>query len=508
MGLVPFSERYQDQIVGVLSAYDRLLLQGTLPGLCFAGGMSAYLGGHGVRVMDYPRWAEPLRDQLRDNAERLAAENGLTIEHIRRTKAFRKEAKVKEILARRGEHPGLVWIFSAMEPCESYRPWYDKASRHVFLKPDSGKCLHYYFYFIDEQLGLCFARVPTWCPFRLQIYTNGRNWLAAEMRKRGVAFRQLDNAFVEIADWALAQQIADGFRVKRLHRKLDQLARRFCPVIQQLGVNYHWSINQAEYATDVVFGRQSDLQAIYEPLTRVSIHAVKADQVATFLGRRLFAHYQDEVGNRFDVRIQGTRIKHTMGPVSIKMYDKFGLILRIETTVNDVTFFPHYREVEQRDGQRVRKWADMKRNIYSLPVLSERLLAANCRYLEFLSTIEDQTAGIDKLDRFTKTIRHNDRGYPGFNFFCTEDRVLMEMLLRGEYNIQGLRNKDLRQHLKNRSPGQVSRLLRRLRLHGILRKAGSAYRYMLTPLGKQLIVLALKLRTFVIIPELTAAPAS
>ncbi len=508
MASVPFSERYQDQIVGLLSAYDRLLLQGTLPGLCFAGGMSAYLGGHGVRVMDYPRWAEPLRDQLRDNAERLAAENGLTIEHIRRTKAFRKEAKVKEVLARRGEHPGLVWIFSAMEPCESYRPWYDKASRHVFLKPDSGKCLHYYFYFIDEQLGLCFARVPTWCPFRLQIYTNGRNWLAAEMHKRGVAFRQLDNAFVEIADWALAQEIADGFRVKRLHRKLDQFARQFCPVIQQLGVNYHWSINQAEYATDVVFRRQSDLQAIYEPLTRVSIHAVKADQVATFLGRRLFAHYQDEVGNRFDVRIQGTRIKHTMGPVSIKMYDKFGLILRIETTVNDVTFFPHYREVEQRDGQRVRKWADMKRNIYSLPVLSERLLAANWRYLEFLSTIEDQTAGIDKLDRFTKTIRHNDRGYPGFNFFCTEDRVLMETLLRGEYNIQGLRNKDLRQHLKGRSPGQVSRLLRRLRLHGILRKAGSAYRYMLTPLGKQLIVLALKLRTFVIIPQLTAAPAS
>ncbi len=235
MDPVLFTERYQDQILGVLSAYDRLLFQGTLPGLCFAGGMSAYLGGHGVRVMDYPRWAEPLRDQLRDNAERLAAENGLTIEHIRRTKAFRKEAKVKEVLARRGEQPGLVWIFSAMEPCESYKPWYDKTTHHVSLRPDSGKCLHYYFYFIDEQLGLCFARVPTWCPFRLQIYTNGRNWLAAEMRKRGIAFRQLDNAFVEIADWAVAQDLAGHFRVKHLHRKLDEFARRFCPVSSRWG---------------------------------------------------------------------------------------------------------------------------------------------------------------------------------------------------------------------------------------------------------------------------------
>lgn len=508
MGFVLFTELHQHQIAGVLSGYDRLLFQGTLPGLCFAGGMSAYLGRQGVRVMDYPRWAEPLRDQLRHNAERLAAENALTIEHIRRTKSFRKEAKVKEILATRGEHPGLVWIFSAMEPCDSYKPWYDKATHHVSLKPDSGKCLHYYFYFIDEQLGLCFARVPTWCPFRLQIYTNGRNWLAAEMRKRGMAFRQLDNAFIEIADWAVAQDLADRFRVKHLHRKLDEFARRFCPVIQPLGMNYHWSINQAEYATDVVFRRQSDLQAIYEPLTRVAVQAIKADQVATFLGRKLFAHYQDEVGNRFDVRIQGTRIKHTMGPVSIKMYDKLGLILRIETTVNDVTFFPHYREVEQRDGQRVRKWAEMKRNIYSLPVLSERLLAANRRYLEFLSTLEDPTAGMDKLDRFTQTIRHKERGYPGFNFFRTEDRALMETLVRGEYNIQGLRNKDLRQHLKGRSPGQVSRLLKRLRLHGVLRKAGSAYRYLLTPLGKQLITLALKLRTFVLVPELAAASAT
>jgi hypothetical protein len=508
MGGELLTERYHDQIVGVLSCYDRLLLQGTLPGLCFAGGMGAYLGRHNVRIMDYPRWAEPLRDQLRDNAERLAAENGLTIEHIRKTKTFRKEAKVKEVLAHRGEHPGLVWIFSAMEPCESYKPWYDKANHHVYLKPDSGKCLHYYFYFIDEQLGLCFVRVPTWCPFRLQIYTNGRNWLAAEMRKRGIRFRQLENAFVDIRDFASAQSLADGFRVKKLHRKLDQFTQRFCPVIRQLGVSYHWSINQAEYATDVVFRRQSDLQAIYEHLTRVAIHAIKADKVATFLGRKLFAHYQDEVGNRFDIRIQGTRIKHTMGPVSIKMYDKFGLILRIETTVNDVTFFPHYREVEQRDGQRVQKWAEMKRNIYSLPILQERLFTANWRYLEFISAIEDRRAAVDKLDRFSLSVHHHERSYPGFNLFQAEDRTLMEALLRGEYNIRGLRNKDLREHLPGKSPGQISRLLKRLRLHGILRKAGRAYRYCITSFGRQALTLALKLRELVIIPGFAGLPAS
>jgi hypothetical protein len=72
-------------------------------------------------------------------------------------------------------------------------------------------------------------------------------------------------------------------------------------------------------------------------------------------------------------RIAGTRNRHTRGPAAIKMYDKFGLILRLETTVNDVSFFPHYRTVEQRDGITVTKWASMKKSIYSLPVLREAL---------------------------------------------------------------------------------------------------------------------------------------
>src|SRR5271165_3059976 len=101
-----------------------------------------------------------------------------------------------------------------------------------------------------------------------------------------------------------------------------------------------------------VFRQPSDLQAIYERLTRTAIHTVKPDNVATFPGRKLNGNYQDEMGNRFNTRLEGTRIKHTMGPVSIKMYDKFQLILRIETTVVNVSFFKHYREVEHQDGTR------------------------------------------------------------------------------------------------------------------------------------------------------------
>ena len=130
---------------------------------------------------------------------------------------------------------------------------------------------------------------------------------------------------------------------------------------------YHWSIDQCEYATDIVFRRQADLGAIGENLTRSAIRSVKPDNIATFVGKKLHGNYQDEMGNRFNIRIEGTRIKHTMGPISIKLYDKFGLILRIETTVNDVSFFQHYRQVENRDGTKEMKYAEMKKPSIACP---------------------------------------------------------------------------------------------------------------------------------------------
>ena len=507
MSLELLTERHSKEIVGVISCYDRILIPGTLPGLCYAEGMTSYLYAHQIRIFDYPRFAQPLRDQLRENAERLAAENGLTIEFIRRTKSFRKEDKVQEILRRRGDHPGLVCIFSAMEPCASYQPWHDKQSGRTYLRPDDGKCLHYYFYLIDEDLGLCYVRVPPWCPFRLQIYLHGHHRLARRLDRKGIGHTLLDNAFPQIEDFGRAQRIADDWPVEKLHRKLDEFALRYGPVIRELEVRYHWSLDQVEFATDIVFGRQPDWQAIYGNLTRTAIHTVKPDNVATFLGRKLSGHYQDEMGNRYNIRIEGTRIRHSMGPASLKMYDKFGQILRIETTVNDVSFFQHYRTVEQRDGASVTKWAPMKKSIYSLPALREIMGAANRRYVEFLSSLDDPTAGVDRLRKVSTTLRDNERSYPGFNFFSAQDQQLFETLARGEFNLHGVQNKTLRRHLPQKTAGQISRLLKRLRLHGFLKKVAHNYRYYLTLFGKHVITTGLKLKQLVLIPQLAAMPS-
>ena len=103
--------------------------------------MTAYLKARHIRIFDYAQFAQPLRDALRENAERLTAEHGLEIIFIRK-KNFRKEDRVREILEKRGHDPGLVCIFSAMEPCASYQPWHDKQTGKTYLRADDGKCLH------------------------------------------------------------------------------------------------------------------------------------------------------------------------------------------------------------------------------------------------------------------------------------------------------------------------------------------------------------------------------
>jgi hypothetical protein len=176
----------------VLSCYDRVIVRGGIRGFDYAQAMESYLRWRGIRLFDFPKFAKPYRDAIRDNAEQLARAHGMAVQFIRDHRE-RKEEIVVRILEKRGEGPGLVAILSALERCESYEVRYDKKTGRTSLRPDRAKCTHYYFYFIDEQLGLCFMRISTWCPFPAQAYINGHNLLAAKLRKAGIDYRMLDN---------------------------------------------------------------------------------------------------------------------------------------------------------------------------------------------------------------------------------------------------------------------------------------------------------------------------
>jgi hypothetical protein len=460
--------------------------------------MTKYMYEKGIKIFDYPKFAEPFKESIRANAERLAQEQGVEIEFIRKS-GIRKESIISEKIEKRGDHPGIVHIISVMEPCNTYKPWHDKTTGKTFLKPDTGKCLHYYFYFIDEQVGLGYVRVPTWCPFRLQVYINGHNLLATELKQAGIKFSMIDNAFDSLEDTGKAQELSDKISIEKLHRKLDEFAWRFSPVYKDFNLRYHWSVMQAEYATDLVFKKQESLQTIYSELVATAIHTVKPENIATFLGHKLDPRYEGEVGNNYNVRIGGSRIKHTMGSVSIKMYDKFRKILRIETTANDISFFKHFREVVHRDGTVSHKMAPLKKNIYSLSFLADNLKASNRRYLEFISAFDNKEVGRKRIEDVTSSKSENNRNYKGFNFFSAEDLLVLTAIVRGEFNINGFRNKNM-QKILGFNGGKISRLIKRLRVHGLVKKATDSYKYYLTKIGKETIIMAQKIKELVLIP--------
>ena len=497
------SDKYADKINGIITCYDRIIIQGIIPGWSYAEGMTRYMIANNIRIFDYSSFSQPLTDQVRKNAETIAKENGVEIEFIRKIKAFRKDDRIQEIIQSNGKTEGLVHIFSAMERCNTYRPWHDKTTGQTFLKFDQGKCLHYYFYFLDKDLGLCYLRVPTWSPFRLQFYMNGHNLLASKLQKKDISYEMMDNAFISIDDVETAQKLSDRINPEDLHKVLDVLAKRYCPVVENLELSYTWTIMQIECSTDIMFKQQDYLQPLYDDIILTAIHTVKPDNIATFLGQRITYNCKKEVGTNYNQRILGTRIKHHMGDVSIKMYDKFGLVLRIESTCNDVGSFRVNREVCHEDGTSSNQKAPMKKSIYSLYQLFTIMKAANYRYLEFISTFDDHSNGQKKLTEITKPVKENDRSYRGLNFFDERDVKVLEIMGRGEYTTFGIQGKDIRKYIDGLSASAMSRTFKRLRLHGLIERVERSYKYYPTELGRSVIAAGLKIKNMILVPVLS-----
>ena len=271
-----------------------------------------------------------------------------------------------------------------------------------------------------------------------------------------------------------------------------------------------WPVLSLESDADGIFHRlgislRDHPHPLYEPLSREAVLSVKAEQVSTFLGKKFTAQVAAEIGSRLSIRIEGICIKHRLGSCSVKLYDKFGRVLRIETTTNDVSFFKHHRKVEHRDRHVTRELAPLKNSIYRLIDLREILLGCNRRYLAFLSALDDHSAGARVLDRLTEPKHEGEHHFKGLNFFAPVEQTLLRALPRPQFNIHGLCRADLMPHLPGPSPSSLTRRIRRLRVLGLLKRVAGTYRYYLTRLGRQAIAASCALTEFILVPALANA---
>ena len=458
----------------------------------------------GFKARDLARFAQPITIQVRDHMIKLARQNGLEIEQVRR-KDFRQEDRVAAILKTRGTHPGLVHIFAVKEGAMVYDTRCARADGYAQVILRRGACMHYYLYWMDPQFGLIHVRVPTWLPLRLQVYFNGHSWLAQELDRAGISYQLADNALSQCGDWQRAQELADRLDPRQLHDKLKQLTEMCCPASGQFPNGYHWCQTQVEYSQDLVFRDQGTVDRLFEELARQALLTVKAEDVARFLGKRLPMNHDTQVTSHLARRHQGFRLKHSLGPASVKLYNRPGGILRLEMTTSNVSFFKHYRQVVHRDGTTEHCLAGMKKSIYSIGDLAQLMRAGVKRYSQWLASLAEHTAGHRDATRLGQPAHDRQgRSYRGFNPFLEEDERVLQVLLRGEHALAGLTARRLRA-LLGWTRGRVSRLLRRFRLHGLLRKIGRTYTYHLTPFACRVITAVLDIKNNMMIPRLAEA---
>ena len=240
------------------------------------------------------------------------------------------------------------------------------------------------------ELGLIHIRLTTWFPFTVQVCVNGHSWLAQQMLKRRLGFTQQDNAFIALDDPEATQKLADRFVDQNWPKILHRLVRQVNPLMRQpwfRSLSYYWVVDQAEFSTDLIFTSREALAGLYPRLLDHAAVNFSAKDILRFLGRRLHPRFEGEVLTDCQKdRWPGARIKHRMKNNWLKMYDKFGLILRIETVINNPREF-RVRRLRTRNGRREMAWCPMNKGVSNLYRYREVALAANERYLDALSVV-------------------------------------------------------------------------------------------------------------------------
>ena len=505
-----FIKNHAEQIMGTLSGLDRLRLRGTIRWLATTEGMATFLGTMGVLLKDFKSYAQAITEEARAHAQQWAEEARRPFCYLASSRTS-KEELARDWAERWRIEEGLIAIFRCVEPCWSYHVVRNREKKMLELRGGPAKCLHLYFYFLDRVLGLMHLRLQTWFPFTIHLCLNGREWLARQLDVRGIGYLRRANCLVDVEDFAAAQRLLDRQLRTDWPKLLNKQAARCFPLHQKLWagrpLDYYWSAEESEWATDMAFRSPEALSALYPQLVRHGMETFSSSDVMRFLGRKtpasgqVHGRFLGEVTSDIRRREEGVRIKHRLNSNSIKMYDKQGSVLRVETTINDARDIKVYRAVEgEPDGPKA--WRRLRKGVSDLHRRCQVSQAANERYLDALGAIDGTTPLGELAEQVTRRVIWQGRPVRGLNPLSSGDAALLAAVSRGEFTINGFRNRDLRAILypasspvEGRSQaGKITRQLRMLRAHGLVKKVPKTHRYVLTDRGRTTIIALLTAR--------------
>lgn len=495
-----FVAKFSSLIVFTLHCFDRVIFKGHLA-LAAPSELERFVDwGLKVRRCHFIRVIAPqYSESLVKHAQEVARKEGRP--YLYRTGSFKKEQWAEGLLREQPIEQGLVGILCTQETCNSFALIPGDKRPCFVARPRQQRVLYYYF--LDPQLGLIHVRLQTWAPFTLQIYANGHHWLTQQLVRLGLGFVIRDNAFTQLDEPAKVQRIADRFAKLDWPKILGRYARQVNPLLDKELARYRvrWVVDQAEFATDLIFKSPAALASLYQKLVQFATVTFTPKNILGFLGRKWDRRFDGDVQTEVKTdRVLGTRIKHRMTRNWLKMYDKFGVILRVETVINRPQEFSVYRTRYHRDGKTSPGYFPMNKDTGSLIHYQEQALACNRRYLEALAIVDDPAPAYQQLRQLTEPKVVAGRSYAGFNPARQEDVRLFAAVLDGDHIARGFRNKDIREAIFRtgskatvRESAAVGRLVKRLHHRHLVAKIPRTRRWRVTETGRHLLSMALKL---------------
>lgn len=499
-----FIQKHRRSVIGQLSGFDRLVLRGTPGPLRYLEGMDRCLGVEGVLLKDFDQFALRKTKEVIEGTEHFAAGRGRPIIWLD-SPSVDKDDLVRTVASRDGISSGLICVLKTLEPCSTFQIYRNKETKLVELRQATRRCSFFYHYAFHPTWGLSYARIQTWFPFTIQVYLNGREWLARMLDQEGIAYERADNTFTRVSDLDRAQALLDEQLRVDMRSHLEGVARcvhpRYPRIFDRFEITYEWTTYQSEVATDVMFSDPTALQGIYPGLVRHGIATFGSVDVLRFLGQRHRAtkvgsvrkNFVGQVTSDYKHRAEGIRVKHTCNSNSVKVYDKAGSVLRVETTINNPRDFKVVRPKQGGPASEV-ALRKLRKNIEDLPRVADVSRRSNARYLDALAGLSGDIP-LEKLAcPLAVPARLNGTRIRALNVYAQDDLNLLRAVIRGEHAISGFRNRDLIAHLHSEPPDEatrrrnranVTRRIRLLRGHGLVERIPSTHRYQLTPMARE-----------------------
>jgi hypothetical protein len=502
-----FVRQHEASIHGVLCGFDRIRFRGSLRSISFAEGFFKYLCFLRVLLKALAAFLDGTSRKLKLATERLAKTTPVgKVVYLAGTRD--KQQAVDDLIREHGipdDFTGLIAVLSCVENCCSFELLKNADEGKLQVRSAFRKCLHYYLYLRHPRYGRMHVRIMTWFPMKVQICLNGREWLARQLDAAGIGYERRDNSFAQVADFARAQTLFDEQVRTDWPKTLSELLREVHPEFERLRTDlqlhdYYWTAEQTEVATDVAFRSEALLGPLYRRLLRHAIENLSSADVMRFLQQRLTksgaidGRFRGEVVSDLKTRREGTRVKHRLGSNSVKMYDKFGVVLRVETTIHEAEGLKVYRAKENDPEQKL-AWRSLRRGVADLYRRFELSRRSNEAYLEAMSVVDCPETLESLAASASKSVKKRGRRYRGLNVLSAEDSRLLQAIDRGEHAIAGFRNRDLRELVfgrtsdrseAKRQSGCTTRRLQLLRAHGLIRKVAQSHRYTTTERGRKL----------------------